>query len=81
MKPSKRFRINLRDIVRAVLMAALVSAGQVIMASVQANQMQFDWIAIRNAAIVGATGYLVKNFFTDSSKKGTEPIDTHEQSN
>lgn len=72
--PSGMFKINLSDVQKAIVMAALTGAALPIAAAVQTpgfSVFTANWAAILslaiNGALIGFVGYLVKNFFSDST--------------
>lgn len=71
MNQSNLFSLNTRDAVNSLVMAILTPVVYLIQHTVETGSLTFDWKAIGVAAVAGAVGYLVKNFFTpkaDASK-------------
>lgn len=64
MKDSKRFSVNIKDVLKGLLMAILTPVVYTIQASLEAGVLKFDWHAILLASVAGGLAYLVKNFFT-----------------
>lgn len=62
---STQFSLSSMDLVKGLVMAALVPALVIIQQSVTAGSLIFDWKAIATSAIGGFIAYLLKNFFTD----------------
>lgn len=63
---SKQFSLNLQDLLKGLIIAALTPALVIIQQSIAAGSLVFDWKAIGMAAISGGLAYLIKNFFTPS---------------
>lgn len=64
---SKKFRLNLRDYAKGLLMAAGTSAGVVIQNVIDAGDfIHLKWKPILMAAIGGGLTYLIKNFLSPS---------------
>jgi len=61
---SKQFTVNLRDVIKGLLMAVLVPVVTIISQSLEAGSLTFNWKAITIAALSGFVGYLVKNFLS-----------------
>lgn len=68
------FSLKQRDIIKGVIMAALVPALVIIQQSVLAGDLVFNWKAIATAAIAGFVGYLLKNVFTDDVKQAEKVL-------
>ena len=64
MNQSNLFSLNTRDLLNGLVMAVLTPAIYLIEQTVKLGTLTFDWQAIGVAAVAGAVGYLVKNFFT-----------------
>ena len=71
MKDSKLFRVNLKDILKGLVMAVLTPAVFILQQSLEAGSLKVEWHSVLLASIAGGLGYLVKNFFTpaDEQKK------------
>lgn len=69
MKTSKLFDLGLRDFINGLIMAILVPCVAIVQQSLDAGVLVFNWRVIGMAAISGAVGYLIKNFFTGNTKK------------
>lgn len=63
---SKQFTLNLNDFWKGLLVAVLTTPITLLMASLNAGKLDFDWKAIGIAALTGLVAYLVKNFLTPS---------------
>ena len=63
---SKLFSVDFKDAAKAVVMAGLFSAAQIIETSLDAGSLAFNWKAIGIAFVSGALVYLVKNFLTNN---------------
>lgn len=62
---STLFSLTLKDGLKALIMAILTPVLYIIQQSVAAGTLTFNWHQIEIAAVAGAVGYLIKNFFTD----------------
>ena len=61
---SQMFSLKTRDVLKALLMAALAPVLFLIQQSIAAGDWTFNWKELGMAAIAGFIGYLIKNFFT-----------------
>lgn len=61
---STQFSLNASDIVKGLVMAIILPVLTIIMQSINAGSLIFDWKSIGISAIGGLVGYLIKNFFT-----------------
>lgn len=73
---SNLFNLNIRDVMRGLVMAALAGAALPLLAAVQTpgfNILAVDWhmviVLAVNGAIVGFVSYIVKRFFSDTEGK------------
>lgn len=64
---SKQFTISIGDIWRGLLVAVITPVITIIMGSLNAGTLIFDWKAIGITALAAAVAYLVKNFLTPSA--------------
>lgn len=64
MNPSKKFRLNLRDITRGLVMAALTPVVFLVQQSIDAGSLDMEPKKLGFAAVAGAVAYLIKNYFT-----------------
>lgn len=69
MKDSKLFSLNLKDLLKGLLLAVLTPAILIIEQSVDAGSLVFNWQHILMASIAGGLAYLTKNFFTPEPKQ------------
>lgn len=60
----KQFSLNVRDLLRGLLLAVSGAVVAVIYGTVSAGSLNFDWELVKVAAISGGCSYLIKNFFT-----------------
>lgn len=67
MKKSKLFSIDFRDLIKGTIMAALGAGLGLILASLEAGSLNFDWSYIGKTAAIAGGLYLVKNFLTNSN--------------
>lgn len=74
---SKRFSLNLSDWTKGLLIAILAPVLQIIIASIDAGTLTFNWSAILKTALAAGLAYLLKNLL-DSPKiviTGSAPAD------
>lgn len=69
MKDSKLFSLNLKDVLKGLLLAVLTPAILIIEQSLDAGTLIFNWQQIAMASLAGGVAYLVKNFFTSEIKQ------------
>jgi len=65
---SKKFTLQLRDLLRGGIMAALTAALVVIQKVIETGEMSFNWKQVAMAAIGGGVGYLLKNWLIEPAK-------------
>lgn len=63
---SKRFRINLRDAGRGLIVAMLSAGIAVVQTAFDQHTLVFNWKLVVGAALSGGFGYIIKNFFEPS---------------
>lgn len=68
MKNSKLFSVNIKDILKGLVMAILTPAVFVLQQSVEAGSFKIEWHSVLLASIAGGLGYIIKNFFTPETK-------------
>jgi hypothetical protein len=61
---SKKFSLQLNDFWKGLIVATITAPITIIMNSLQAGTLTFDWKNIGIVAATGLLGYLVKNFLT-----------------
>lgn len=64
---STKFTLNAGDFVRGLLVAVISAIVPIIMGSLNAGTLTFNWVTIGTVALGAALGYLTKNFFTSSA--------------
>lgn len=64
---SKQFRLNLSDGWKAFIIAVLTPVFAIMLSSLNAGSLIFDWHLIATAAGAATIGYITKNFFTPSA--------------
>ncbi len=72
MKTSDFGKLNYRDLVKGLIVAALSAALTGIKQVLDANSLNFNWQSIAITATSAALAYLIKNFFT-----GAQTITQH----
>ena len=60
---SKQGTLQVRDLVRGLIMAILTPAVLILQQSLEAGILTFNWQQIAMASVAGGFAYLVKNFF------------------
>lgn len=66
---SKQYTIDLRDGIKALIVAVLTPVLFIVQQSLTTNNLNFDWKVLLMAGLSGGVGYLIKNFFTESEVK------------
>lgn len=69
-----KFTLNIRDLLKGLLMAILVPVLYIIQSSIAAGEMTFNWKQIAFAALGGGVAYILKNFFTDDISAAKKTI-------
>jgi len=69
MKVSKLFSLNLKDLLKGLIVAVLAPAIVIIQQSLDEGVLVFDWKQILMASLAGAGAYLLKNFLSNSAGK------------
>lgn len=64
---SKRFTLSLSDGQKAFFMAVLTPVFAIMLSSLNAGSLIFDWHLIATSAGAATIGYITKNFFTPSA--------------
>ena len=75
MKDSKLFSLNLKDLLKGLLLAILTPAVLIIEQSLDAGTLVFNWNHILMASLAGGVAYLVKNFFTPPAAQALKSAD------
>lgn len=68
------FSLNARDFFKGLLLAVLVPVLTIILQSLEAGVLTFNWVAIGTTAISALLAYLVKNFLTDDVKAAEKTL-------
>jgi hypothetical protein len=63
---STQFNVNWYDLLHGFFVAVLTPVFTIIITSINAGKLVFDWKAIGMVALAGALGYISKNFLTPS---------------
>lgn len=61
---SKQYTLNIRDVLRGLLVAVLTPVVTVILTSIDAGQFVLDWQSIGGVALSAFLGYIFKNFLS-----------------
>ena len=69
---SKKGSIDIRDIVRGLIIASITSALVVIQSSIESGVVTFNWKQIAMSAIGGGVAYILKNWLLEPAKVVTE---------
>lgn len=76
LKRSKKYKINLRDILKGLFIAVLTPVLFTIQQSLDAGEINLNWKGIAIAAVSGGVAYLIKNFFEDNKTDKTADTDS-----
>lgn len=63
---SKQWSLQLRDLLRGGIVAAVTPVFTIILQSLQAEELTVNWKSILNVAIIAFCGYILKNFVEPS---------------
>lgn len=66
---------NWRDFIKGLIVAVLTPIIPIVQQSITAGTLVFDWHVIGVAAAGGFVAYMVKNFFTDSTKEAVKTLE------
>lgn len=72
MEQSNFLSLNLKDLLRGLLMAVLTPALVIVQQSLESGTLTFNWTAIGMAAVAGGVAYLLKNLFTPKAEKSNQ---------
>lgn len=61
---STQFAVNLKDILKGLLVAVLTPVFTIVITSLQAGSLVFNWTAIGITALIAGMSYILKNFLT-----------------
>jgi|GEM_PF-1317160 hypothetical protein len=61
---SQQFLLNARDFAKGILVAVLSAVIPIVMESLNAGSLTFNWKLIVTTALSAGIAYLAKNFFT-----------------
>jgi len=64
---SNQFSVSAKDIIKGLIVAVITPVFTIIIASLNAGSLTFDWKAIGITALTAGLAYIVKNFFTPSA--------------
>jgi hypothetical protein len=64
---SNQYSLNWKDIFKGLIVAVITPVFTIIMTSLNAGVLTFDWKAIGATAAAAALAYLLKNFLTPSA--------------
>ena len=64
---SNQFTVSLKDVIKGLIVAVITPVITVIMTSLQAGSLTFDWKAIGITALTAGLAYIIKNFFTPAA--------------
>ena len=65
---STRYSLNVRDLLKGLILAVGTPAAVIIQQSIAAGNLVFDWKIIGMAAAGGFMTYIIKNYLTDDVK-------------
>lgn len=66
--------LGVRDFIKGLIVAIITPIVPIVQQSISAGTLVFDWHVIGLAAAGGFVGYMVKNFFTDSTKEAVKTL-------
>jgi hypothetical protein len=66
--------LNWRDFIKGLIVAVLTPIIPIVQQSITAGTLILDWHVIGLAAAGGFVAYIVKNFFTDSTKEAVKTL-------
>lgn len=66
---SKKFSLDWKDAAKGFVLSVITGAFTVIVESLEAGTLSFDWKNIGITALTAGCAYLAKNFFTSSETK------------
>jgi hypothetical protein len=75
MKTSEFLNLDLRDLLKACIIATLTPVLVLLQQSIDAGQLTFDWKHLGMAAVGGFVAYLIKNFLTPAAVVSTIQAD------
>lgn len=64
---NKQLSLNWRDVLKGGVVAAISPVFTIIIQSLQAGDLAFNWKSIANVAIISFLTYISKNFFANPS--------------
>lgn len=70
---SQQFTISLPDIWKGLLVAVITPVLTIIISSLNAGTLTFDWKAIGLTALTAGLAYVIKNFLTPSAVMIKDP--------
>lgn len=76
---SGQFSLNARDFLKGALVAVLTPVVTVIIQSLEAGSLKFDWTAIGITALSAFLAYIVKNFLAPAQIVIQNPTDNEVQ--
>ena len=71
---STKFSLSLNDFWKGLIVAVGTAIFPIIMQSINANQLTFDWKLIATTGIGAFLTYLAKNYFTDDTKAAVKTL-------
>lgn len=71
---STKFSLSLNDFWKGLIIAVGTAIFPIIMQSINANQLTFDWKLIATTGIGAFLTYLAKNYFTDDTKAAVKTL-------
>lgn len=61
---SNQFRLNLKDLLNGLILAVAAPVAKVILDSINAGSVTFNWVSLWKVAVSAAVAYLVKKYLT-----------------
>jgi len=70
---SRQFTLNGRDVIKGLMVAILSPVVTILLTSLNAGSLVFDWKAIGAVALAAGLTYILKNFLTPTEVVITDP--------
>lgn len=71
---SKQFTISISDIWKGLIVAVITPVITIIISSLNAGSLTFDWKVIGVTALTALLAYIIKNFLTPSAVIIKDPV-------
>lgn len=81
MHSSPLFSLNLKDLLKGLIIAMLSAVIATLQTTFQAGSFAVNWHSVGAVATAAGLSYLLKNFFTPSEADGKQSVSTHSNLN